>query len=67
VGVLRSGVVDTEHYLGGGFPLTYFSAFHEGYTTLKGEEITFLVGVSYMRRKRIEAFVKSFMKREKKG
>jgi hypothetical protein len=67
VGVLRSGVVDAKHYLGDGFPLTYFSMFHEEYTALKGEEITSLVGVSCIRRKRMEAFVKSFMKREKKG
>jgi hypothetical protein len=26
---------------------------------LKGEEITFLVGVSYMKRRRMKAFVKS--------
>jgi hypothetical protein len=32
---------------------------------LKGEEITFLVGVSCMRRKRIEAFVKNFEEEEK--
>jgi hypothetical protein len=67
VRVLKSGVIDAEHYLGGGFPLTYFSTFCEGYTTLKSEEITSLVGVSCMKRKRIEAFVKSFMKREKKS
>jgi hypothetical protein len=34
---------------------------------LKDEEITFLVGVSYIRRKRMETFVKSFWKRGKKG
>jgi hypothetical protein len=33
---------------------------------LKGEEITSFIGVLCMRRKRMGAFVKSFMKKKKK-
>jgi hypothetical protein len=58
--MLRSGIVNAEHYLEGGFLLTYFSAVPRRiYQHLKSEKITFLVDVSCMRRKRMEAFVKS--------
>jgi uncharacterized protein YdaU (DUF1376 family) len=39
--------------------------FHKGIPALKGKKITSLVGVSCMRKRRIEAFVKSFEEEEK--
>jgi hypothetical protein len=48
------------------FPSLTSLLFREGYTSMKGEEITFLIGVLCMRRKRMKAFIKSYMKKEKK-
>jgi hypothetical protein len=41
--------------------------FHEGYTSFEGcEEITSLIGVSYMKRKKMKALKKAFWERKKK-
>jgi hypothetical protein len=50
--------LDVKYYLGGGFLQALTSLlFHEGYASIEGrEEITFLIGVSYMKRKKMKAF-----------
>jgi hypothetical protein len=57
--------LNIEHYLRGGFLQALL--FHEGYTSIEGcERITFLIGVSYMKREKMKALKKFFWKRKKK-
>jgi hypothetical protein len=60
------GLLDTEHYLGGGFLQALTSLlFHEGYASIEEcEEITFLVGMSCMKKRKMKALFESFLKEE---
>jgi hypothetical protein len=64
--LLEMRLLDIEHYLEGGFFQTLtFLLFHKGYISIKGcEKITSLVGVSCMKRRKMEALFKSFLKEE---
>jgi hypothetical protein len=55
--LLEMGLLNVEHYLEDGFLQAFTSLlFCEGYASIKRrEEITFLVGVSYIKRKKMKA------------
>jgi hypothetical protein len=59
--LLKIGLLDVEHYLRGGFlPFLLLCCFVKDILALKGEEITSLIGVSCMKRKKIKALYESF-------
>jgi hypothetical protein len=60
------GLLNTEHYLESGFLQALTSLlFCEGYASIKRcEEITSLVGVLCMKKRKIKALFKSFLKEE---
>jgi hypothetical protein len=64
--LLEMGLLDIEYYLGGGFLQALTSLlFCEGYASFEeGEENTFLVGVSCMKRRKMEALFESFLEEE---
>jgi hypothetical protein len=64
--LLEMGLLDVEYYLGGSFPQALTSLlFRGGYISIEGcKKITSLVGVSCMKKRKIEALFKSFLKEE---
>jgi hypothetical protein len=63
------GLLDVEYYLEGGFLLTLTSLlFHEGCTSIKEcEEITFLIGVLYIKRRKIETLFERFERERRRS
>jgi hypothetical protein len=66
--LLKMGLLNVEYYLGGGFFQAHtFLLFHEGYTSIEEcKEITSLVGVLCMKRRKMEALFESFFERERR-